>query len=80
MEAVFALKMVSKHNLSQEIIDDVLSFSNSIHKSKLELIGYQLEKKFYEENNGIKKVTQNIRVIDNNTGRKLSIFIILKSL
>lgn len=49
MEGVFALKLISKHNLSQDIINDIISYSNDIHGMKMKAINHQLQKKFGAE-------------------------------
>lgn len=49
MEATFTLKLMSKHSLSQDIVDDIIQFSKEIHKSKIKYINHQLKKKFGED-------------------------------
>ena len=66
MEAVFCLKMMAKHKLSQEAVNDIMGFSNSVHRAKLEITKTLLQRRISDEN--ISKVCQEIDMIDNIAG------------
>ena len=44
-EALFALKLKSKHLLPREVINDIFAFCENIHASKVQLLSCQLEEK-----------------------------------
>lgn len=66
MEAVFCLKMMAKHKLSQEAVNDIMGFSNSVHRVKLDITKTLLQRRISDEN--ISKVCQEIDMIDNIAG------------
>ena len=69
MEAMFCLKMSAKHTISREILDDIIQFSEQVHSAKLGIMINQL-KKDYSDTDYIKKVTNDLQLMDNVLGLK----------
>ena len=69
-EAMFILKMISKHLLSQSAVDDIVSFAADLHSQKLnvvlDVLNYQLEN--YIAKSKLQEIDCMIRLIDNVTG------------
>ena len=71
MERLFALKMMAKHMLPRDVINDMLNFCEDIHSIKVDCIISQLKSNFGSENSvEIKKVTDSIQLHDNVIGLK----------
>ena len=69
MEAMFCLKLASKHKLSQEVVSEVLSFSETMHTMKMELVRHQLSQNYGAENLvKVEKITDRMELIDSSTG------------
>ena len=69
MQALFALKITAKHGMSQETINEVISFSEDIHDIKMELILQQMEYRFDDDTPvPIQDIIENIKLVDNVTG------------
>ena len=66
-EAVFCLKMKSKHLLSREALDDLFEFQQKIHSKKVDLLIQQLKEKA-EECNELDKVIDTLRLTDSVIG------------
>ena len=49
LEAMFALKLMAKHMLSQEVVNDIINFSNNIHSSKINVIKTALKRQNVSE-------------------------------
>ena len=71
IEALFALKLTSKHLLSREVVNEVMSFCQNIHETKMSLITHHLKKSLIDENNlKIENVTDTIDFLDSVIGLK----------
>jgi len=68
IEAAFALKLMAKHMLPQDVVSDILAFSGSIHNAKIAAIKASLKKKFDTEN--LTRISREIDVVENNSGLK----------
>jgi hypothetical protein len=66
-EAVFCLKMKSRHLLSREALDDVFDFNQVIHSKKVDLLIQQLKDK-HEECSELDKVIDTLRLTDSVIG------------
>ena len=66
-EAIFCLKMKSKHLLSREALDDLFEFQQKIHSKKVDLLIHQLKEKA-EECNELDKVIDTLRLTDSVIG------------
>ena len=69
MEALFALKLSSKHLLSREVVDDIFSFCQEIHSTKMELLTSQAREKS-EDDEKINKTIDTMQLTDNVIGLK----------
>ena len=49
MESVFSLKLMAKHNLSQEVVNDIFCYTDDIHSMKVNAINHQLKRKFDDD-------------------------------
>ena len=70
MQSLFTLKMCSKHSLSQEVVNDILSYSDNIHDVKLEFIKRHIHRAFDNEHEiDINKVVECIELTDSISGK-----------
>ena len=70
MQAKFFLRLSSKHLLSQEVISDIHSYCEEIHKSKMDFVSLKLQNEFGERLVTVSKVIETIKLMDNVTGLK----------
>ena len=73
LESVFALKLMAKHMLSEEVVNDVLAFSGKIHSAKIEVVKAHLKRRSSDAN--IVNICDQIAEIDkiSNLDSKMSI-------
>ena len=70
MQSLFTLKMCAKHSLSQEVVDDILKYSDNIHDVKLEFIKRHIHRAFDNEHEiDINKVVECIELTDSISGK-----------
>ena len=70
MQTVFALKLVAKDLLSQNLVSEIITFCNDVHDSKMDLIAQQLKRKCSEDSVSIHNVLKKIKLVDHSTGLK----------
>lgn len=73
MQTLFALKLCSKDMLPQQLVTEILTFSNEIHASKMELIAHKLKNQFHEGNVSINTVLDYVNLVDHSTGLNLEL-------
>ena len=66
MEGIFALRLMAKHSLAQDVIDDIFNFSQTIHVSKMSLIKTSLQKLYVDDQN-IQNICRDIDILDSAT-------------
>ena len=68
-EALFALRLTAKASLSQEIVSEIFSFCEDIHKLKLEFITTKLKQDFAgETNTKIEDAIETAKIMDHLAG------------
>ena len=67
-QTLFALKLMSKNLLPQEVVNETLEFCEEIHARKMELITHQLSQLYKDKSVPINQVIEKVKLIDNVTG------------
>ena len=68
IESAFALKLMAKHMLPQQVVTDILAFSGSIHAAKIEVVKSSLKIRF--DNDNYKDICKEIDLIEKNSSLK----------
>ena len=66
MEGLFSLRLMAKHSLAQEVVDDILNYSQTIHAAKLNVIKASLQKCYINDQN-IQDICRDIDILDSAT-------------
>ena len=66
MEGLFSLRLMAKHSLVQDVIDDILNYSQTIHAARLNVIKDSLQKCYVDDQN-IQNICRDIDILDGAT-------------